>query len=135
MKICRSSNSIGRECAILRAIGFSESTLGGEIQDFTYMKAGDVAEVLNGLIAAGYVERIPYCEQIELAETPVAFEVNAARAHNLKNGISRVETRSDVLGGRRFSRPILLTLLPKKLANYIFDRQFLYIDIGHVACA
>jgi len=24
-----------------------------EIQDLTYMKAGDVAEVLNGLIAAG----------------------------------------------------------------------------------
>jgi hypothetical protein len=29
-----------------------------------------VAEVLNGLMAAGYVESIPYCEQIELAEMP-----------------------------------------------------------------
>ena len=41
----------------------------------------DVAEVLNGLMADGYVANIPYCEQIELSEMPVtAFEVNVAYA-------------------------------------------------------
>jgi hypothetical protein len=60
----------GRECSILHAIGFTESMLGAEIQDFTHMKAVDVAEVLNGLMTAKYVESIPYCEQIELAEMP-----------------------------------------------------------------
>jgi hypothetical protein len=80
----------GRECSILRGIGFTESMLGTEIQDFTHMEADDVAEVLNGLMAAGYVESIPYCEQIELAEMPVmAFEVNAAYAHDLKNAVSQ----------------------------------------------
>lgn len=39
-------------------------------------------------MAAGYVESIPYCEQIELAEMPVtAFEVNAAYARDLKNAV------------------------------------------------
>jgi hypothetical protein len=45
------------------------------------MEADDVAEVPNGLMAAGYVVSIPYCEQIELAEMPVtAFEMNVAYA-------------------------------------------------------
>ena len=45
------------------------------------MEADDVAEVLDGLMAAGYVASIPYCEQIELAEMPVtAFEVSVAYA-------------------------------------------------------
>jgi hypothetical protein len=48
---------------------------------FYAMEADDVAEVPNGLMAAGYVVSIPYCEQIELAEMPVtAFEMNVAYA-------------------------------------------------------
>jgi len=64
--------------------------LGAEIRHFYAMEADDVAEVLDGLMAAGYVASIPYCEQIELAEMPVtAFEVNAACAHDLKNAVSQ----------------------------------------------
>jgi hypothetical protein len=63
---------------------------GTEIQDFKHVEADDVAEVLDGLMAAGYVESIPYCEQIALAEMPVtAFEVNAAYPHDLKNAVSQ----------------------------------------------
>jgi hypothetical protein len=44
------------------------------------MEADDAAEVLNGLMAAGYVASIPSCEQIELAEMPItAFDVAYAR--------------------------------------------------------
>ena len=55
--------------------------LGVETRHFYAMEADDVAEVLDGLMAAGYVASIPYCEQIELAEMPVtAFEVSVAYA-------------------------------------------------------
>jgi hypothetical protein len=78
----------GREATVVRAIGFAESMLGAEIQDFTRMELEDVTDTLNGLIAAGFVESIPYFEQIQLAEMPVtAFEVNPAYAHELKQAL------------------------------------------------
>ena len=80
----------GRERSIVRAIGFAESMLGAEIQDFTHMQMEDVADVLNGLIAAGFVESIPYSEEVQLAEIPVtAFEVNPAYVHDLKQALTR----------------------------------------------
>src|SRR5207247_5218868 len=67
----------GREAAVVRAIGFAESMLGAEILDSTSMEPEDVGDTLNGLIAAGFVETIPYAEQVDLAEMPsTAFEVN-----------------------------------------------------------
>src|SRR5205085_9729622 len=69
----------GREAAVVRAIGFVESMLGAEILDSTRMELEDVGDTLNGLIAAGFVETIPYAEQVDLAEMPsTAFEVNPA---------------------------------------------------------
>jgi hypothetical protein len=80
----------GREAAVVRAIGFAESMLGAEILDFTRMEPEDVGDTLNGLIAAGFVETIPYAEQIDLAEMPsTAFEVNPAYVHELRNAIAR----------------------------------------------
>jgi len=80
----------GREATVLRAIGFAESMLGAEIQDFTRMEVEDVTDTLNSLMAAGFVESVPYCEQIQLAEMPVtAFEVNPGYAHELKQAVSR----------------------------------------------
>ena len=80
----------GREASVVRAIGFTNSMLGAEIQDYVRMESDDVTDILNSLLAAGFVESIPYSEQIELAEMPVtAFEVNPAYSHELKRALTR----------------------------------------------
>jgi hypothetical protein len=80
----------GREASVVRAMGFTESMLGAEIQDYTRMASDDVADTLNGLIAAGFVESIPYVEQIDLAEMPAtAFEVNPAYVQQLRQALVR----------------------------------------------
>jgi hypothetical protein len=80
----------GREATVVRAIGFTESMLGAEIQDFTRMESEDVTDTLNSLMSAGFVESVPYYEQVQLAEMPVtAFEVNPAYAHELREALSR----------------------------------------------
>ena len=82
MRIIRLS---GREASVVRAIGFADAALGSEIQDQTRMEPEDVTDVVNSLIAAGFVESIPYCEQVSLAEFPVtSFEVNPAYSHQLR---------------------------------------------------
>ena len=80
----------GREASVVRAIGFTNSMLGSEIQDYVRMESDDVTNTLNSLMAAGFVESIPYGEQIELAQMPVtAFEVNPAYSHQLKRALIR----------------------------------------------
>ena len=80
----------GREATIVRAIGFTESMLGTEIQDHARMESEDLTDTLNSLLAAGFVQSIPYAEQIELAEMPVtAFEVNPSYAHEIRLAIAR----------------------------------------------
>jgi hypothetical protein len=80
----------GREATVVRAIGFTNSMLGAEIQDFARMESDDVTDVLNSLLAAGFVESIPYSEQVQLAEMPVtSFEVNPAYSHQLKRALLR----------------------------------------------
>jgi hypothetical protein len=86
----RSIKLTGRETSVVRAIGFTESMLGAEIQDFTRMELEDVADTLNALIAAGFVESIPYYEEVQLAEMPAtAFEVNPAYMHDLRQAMLR----------------------------------------------
>ena len=80
----------GREATIVRAIGFTESMLGTEIQDHARMESEDLTDTLNSLLAAGFVQSIPYAEQIQLAEMPVtAFEINPAYAHEIRLAIVR----------------------------------------------
>jgi hypothetical protein len=80
----------GREASVVRAIGFTNSPLGAEIQDYVRMESDDVTDALNSLMAAGFVESIPYAEQVELAEMPVtAFEVNPAYSHERKRALLR----------------------------------------------
>jgi len=80
----------GREASVVRAIGFTKSMLGAEIQDFVRMESEDVTDTLNSLMAAGFVESIPYAEQIQLAEMPVtAFELTPAYTHDLKRALIR----------------------------------------------
>lgn len=88
--VMRTVKLSGREASIVRAIGFTNSMLGAEIQDYVRMESDDVTDVLNSLMAAGLVESIPYSEQIQLAEMPVtAFEVNPAYSHELKRALNR----------------------------------------------
>ncbi len=80
----------GREATVVRAIGFTEAMLGTEIQDFARMEVEDVTDTLNSLMAAGFVESIPYYEEVQLAEMPVtAFELNPAYVHELKQALGR----------------------------------------------
>jgi hypothetical protein len=80
----------GRETSVVRAIGFTNSMLGAEIQDYVRMESDDVTDALNSLMAAGFVESIPYAEQVQLAEMPVtAFEINPAYTHELKRALIR----------------------------------------------
>jgi hypothetical protein len=80
----------GREASVVRAIGFTESMLGVEIQDTTHMEIEDVADTLNSLLAAGFVECVPFAQEVELAEIPVtAFELNPAYVHDLRQALAR----------------------------------------------
>ena len=80
----------GREATVVRAIGFTGSVLGSEIQDFTRMESEGVTDTLNGLLAAGFAESIPYREHVQPTEMPVtAFEVNPAYAQELKRALIR----------------------------------------------
>lgn len=80
----------GREASVVRAIGFSDSMMGAEIQDYTRMELEDVTDTLNSLISAGFVESIPFSELVQLAEMPtLAFELNPAYTHQLKEAILR----------------------------------------------
>ena len=49
-----------------------------------------LTEAINGLIAAGFVESIPYCEEVAMAEMPAtAFELNPAYVHELRQALVR----------------------------------------------
>ncbi len=75
---------------MVRSIGFAEAMMGAEIQDYTRMDVEDVTDTLNGLMSAGYVESIPFCEEVQIAEMPVtAFEVNPSYVSELKQALRR----------------------------------------------
>ena len=80
----------GREATIVRSIGFTEAMMGAELQDQTHMEVEDVTDTLNSLMSAGYVESIPYYEEVQIAEMPVtAFELNPAYVSELKQALYR----------------------------------------------
>jgi hypothetical protein len=79
----------GRERAVLKALGFAEAIPGEQIRDYTQIQPDDLTDVLNALLAAGYVESKPYREQVTSDEMlKVEFEVNPAYAHELKSSCS-----------------------------------------------
>jgi hypothetical protein len=80
----------GREATVVRAIGFTEAMMGAELQDQTHMDGEDVTDALNSLMSAGFVESVPYYEEVQLAEMPVtAFELNPAYASDLRQALYR----------------------------------------------
>jgi hypothetical protein len=80
----------GREATVVRAIGFTEAMMGAELQDQTHMDSEDVTDALNSLMSAGFVESVPYYEEVQLAEMPVtAFELNPAYTNELRQALYR----------------------------------------------
>lgn len=80
----------GREATVVRAIGFTDAVLGADIQDVTHLDPEDVTDVVNSLISAGFVESIPYTEQVDQAQLPtMSFEINPAYANQLRGAIQR----------------------------------------------
>jgi hypothetical protein len=83
-------NLSGREATLIRAIGFTEPMLGAELQDSVHMAADDVTDTLNSLISAGFVESVPYYDEVQIAEMPVtAFELNPAYVQELRSALYR----------------------------------------------
>jgi len=78
----------GRERAVLKAVGFADPIPGQEIRDYTQIPSEELTDVLNALLAAGFVESQPYREQITSAElTTTEFEVNPSYVHELKDAM------------------------------------------------
>jgi hypothetical protein len=80
----------GREATVVRAIGFTEAMLGAEVQDYSRMDLEDLADVVNSLIAAGFVESVPYYDEVPMADLPAtAFELNPAYVQELRRALDR----------------------------------------------
>ena len=80
----------GRERSVLKSIGFAEGALGAELLEHTQMPPDEMTDVLNGLLAAGYVESKPYRDQMSVEEIPETnFEVNPGYVHELRESMAR----------------------------------------------
>jgi hypothetical protein len=80
----------GREVSIVRVIGFTEAMSGAEIIEATRMDAEDITDTLNGLLSAGFVESIPYSEEVAAPDMPaMSFEINPAYAGDLRTAMIR----------------------------------------------
>ena len=80
----------GRELAVLKALGFTSAVPGSEILNYTQMQAEDATDILNALLAAGYVESKPYRDQVTPTEmVTIEFEVNPGYVHELKAAMTR----------------------------------------------
>ena len=54
------------------------------------MEVEDVTDTLNSLMSAGYVESVPYYDEVQIAEMPVtAFELNPGYVQELKQALFR----------------------------------------------
>jgi hypothetical protein len=63
---------------------------GSDIVNYTQIEADDATDILNALLAAGFVESKPYREQVTPTEmVTIEFEVNPAYVHELKAAMSR----------------------------------------------
>lgn len=80
----------GRERAVLKAVGFAEAVPGEHLRELTQIQLEDLTDVLNALLAAGYVESKPYREQVSPSEMlATEFEVNPGYEHELKTSMQR----------------------------------------------
>ncbi len=74
----------------MKAIGFAEAVPGEQLREYTRLQPEDLTDVINALLAAGYVESKPYLEQVTPAEmSTTEFEVNPGYVHELKTSMQR----------------------------------------------
>lgn len=74
---------------MLKAIGFADGGLGGDLAEYTQMPADELVDVLNALLGAGYVESRPYREQVSVGEmSETNFEVNPGYVHELREAMT-----------------------------------------------
>jgi DNA-binding MarR family transcriptional regulator len=81
----------GREASILRAIDFTNGTLGAEIVVRTRIEPEEALDILNSLLDSGYIEtNPPQQEHVERkAFYMMMFEVNPAFIHQLRKSLVR----------------------------------------------
>lgn len=80
----------GREQAVLRAIDYTSGSTGSEIEETSHIDGSELADILNGLCDAGYVEVFPYAEHVTfLIYKASRFEVNPSYALELKEALRR----------------------------------------------
>ena len=78
----------GRERAVLRSIDFATGTSGEDIVTRTNMELEDLVDILNGLMAVGYVEVLPFAETTTAKALSAAmFEVNPSYALDLREAL------------------------------------------------
>ena len=86
----RSIKLTGREATVVRAIGFTDAVSGAELEEQTHMDLEDITDTVNSLMSAGFVETVPYYDQIEVAQlATTSFEANPAYAHDLRQALLR----------------------------------------------
>lgn len=74
----------------MRVIGYSDAIFGSEIQESTHMDAEDVLDTLNSMLSAGFIESIPYKDEVDLETMPTTqFEINPSYAHDIKAAARR----------------------------------------------
>lgn len=80
----------GREQAVVRAIDYVNGSTGEEIHARTHIDPADLADILNGLCDAGYVETFPPTAPITAKNhAALRFETNPAYAQELKAALRR----------------------------------------------
>jgi hypothetical protein len=80
----------GRETAVIRAVDFSLGTSGAEIMERTHIERGELVDIVNALIEAGYIETSPYVAHV-WGESVAAthFEINPSYVQDLKEAVRR----------------------------------------------
>jgi hypothetical protein len=81
----------GREAAVIRAIGFGLPATGSELLHNTNILPEDLADVLCGLMDAGYVESDPIGHKPDAATVEsLSYEMNSAYTHELRAALARI---------------------------------------------
>lgn len=78
----------GREAAVVRAIDFSNGSLGADVLEHTRLSREDLIDIANGMMDSGYMECTPYRESIDDAcLDEILLEVNPSYALSLREAL------------------------------------------------
>ncbi|MDB6154318.1 MAG: hypothetical protein JWL90_2771 [Chthoniobacteraceae bacterium] len=81
----------GRERAVVRAMDFTNGSVGEELLYRTNLDPEDLVDTLNALVGLGYAEMVPPAEETTVAEfRTVLFEMNPSYAFELRAAIARL---------------------------------------------